>query len=102
VDYIQGIPILKNRTLTSEQQLNGLIDMSIEVTHLSGHIADPQAIRSLPDRKFVLEKNGEYKKSRRSKKERKRKDPRRDRPLMEKTESVIRRTIMNAFDVLFD
>jgi hypothetical protein len=34
------------------------------------------------------------------KKERKRKDPRRDRPLMEKTESVIRRTIMNAFDLV--
>ncbi len=40
----QGFPILKNRTATSEKQLNGLLKFGIEVASLAGHITDAQTI----------------------------------------------------------
>ncbi len=40
----QGFPILNNGTVTSEDQLDGLLKLGIEVASLSGHIANAQAI----------------------------------------------------------
>jgi hypothetical protein len=40
----QGFPILKDRTAASQQQLDGLLKMSIEVASLSSDIAYTKAI----------------------------------------------------------
>ncbi len=42
--------MLKNGTLTSEEELDGLLRFCIEVTNLSGHIVNPQAIHQAENR----------------------------------------------------
>jgi len=44
MESLQGFPMLKDRTVTSKQQLDGLLKMSIEVASLPSHIANAQPI----------------------------------------------------------
>jgi len=39
-----GFPLLKNRTLTSEEQLKSLLNLCIEIAGLPGNVANAQTI----------------------------------------------------------
>ncbi|MBV9709069.1 MAG: hypothetical protein JO125_16870 [Chloroflexi bacterium] len=41
---VQGFPILSKGTVTDKKQLDGLLNVSVEVTSLLGHIAHSQPI----------------------------------------------------------
>jgi len=43
-DVSQGFPILKNGTLTSKHEVEGLLKMSIKVAHLPRDIANPSPV----------------------------------------------------------
>ena len=46
----QGFPILINRTMSSENEIESLVVLSVKIAHLSRNIANPNAIHETEDR----------------------------------------------------